>query len=259
MLGAITIGIPPEFDLLGLTVTWHGLMTAVGIAVGGALASRAAREEGLDPDTIVTMVVVIAVAGIAGSRALYLVINEPGDLLRPDRWIGNRGFAFYGAMIAGPLAAALWLRRTRHSPRYLDMAAVGFALGTAVGRVGDLISGEHHGPPSDVAWAVRYTDPGAEVPMTGVAYQSGALYEIVLGLAIFAIVWPLRHRLRTPTILLWLVIGLYGAGRFAMFFARSDSAEVAIGINEAQLLSLGLVLVALAGAALARRRAGAGG
>lgn len=41
----------------------------------------------------------------------------------------------------------------------------------------------------------------------------------------FAVVWPLRDRFRRPLMLLWTVIGLYGGGRFLMFFYRSDSDD----------------------------------
>ena len=248
----ITIGTSPKIHLGALTLTWHGLMIAVGIAVGGWLASRLARERGLDPDAMLSIVLVIAVAGAVGSRIFYLLINAPGDLLAPGRWLGSRGFAFYGALILGPIAAAWWMVRRRLSGAYLDLAAIGFALGTAVGRVGDLLSGEHYGPVSHAPWAVRYTNPAAEVPRTGVPYQSGALYEIVLGLVIFAIVFPVRRRVTRPTSMLWLVVGLYGLGRFAMFFARSDSAKVGLGLNEAQLVSVAIVLAAAAGWVVSR-------
>ncbi|MGI8714864.1 MAG: prolipoprotein diacylglyceryl transferase family protein [Solirubrobacteraceae bacterium] len=57
--------------------------------------------------------------------------------------------------------------------------------GYAVGRVGDLIAGEHYGQVSHLPWAIAYTYAGAGVPRLGLPYQPGALYEIVLELAIF--------------------------------------------------------------------------
>ena len=49
------------------------------------------------------------------------------------------------------------LRRRQLSLRYLDALAAGFPLGMAVGRIGDVISGEHYGPATTVAWASRMT------------------------------------------------------------------------------------------------------
>lgn len=254
MPAVITIGLSPEIRLGPLTLAWHGLMSAAGIFAGAALAAHLARRRGLDPDPVYTLTAIVAAAGIVGSKLMYLLVNAPADLLAPAAWLSSRGFAFYGALILAPPAVALWLRRSRLPFAYLDLAAVGFGLGMAVGRVGDLISGEHHGPASGALWAIAYSDPRAEVPRTGVGYQSGALYEILLGLAILAVAWPLRDRLRRPGQLLALVIGLYGLGRFAMFFVRSDSAQVALGLNEAQLVSVGVLLAAALGWVVAHRR-----
>jgi hypothetical protein len=41
---------------------------------------------------------------------------------------------------------------------------------------------------------VRNTHPDADVPSPDVAYHSGGLHEVLLGLIVFAIVWPLRDR-----------------------------------------------------------------
>jgi phosphatidylglycerol:prolipoprotein diacylglycerol transferase len=240
-VAVITIDIDPEFNLGPVTLAWHGLMIAVGLVAGGWLATVYARERGLSRDEILNLAVVIAVAGIAGARALYLLENDAAGLVQPADWLGTRGFSFNGAFLLGVPAAALYLRWRGLGLRYLDALAAGFPLGMAVGRIGDVINGEHYGPASDLPWAVRYTHPDADVPGNELAYHSGGIYEVVLALAILAIVWPLRHRFRRPGMLLWTVIALYAAGRFAMFFVRSDSESVALGLNGAQWTSLALL------------------
>lgn len=259
--GTITIDIDPMLRLGPVALAWHGIAIAVGIVVGAWLARRYARERGLDRETLLDLVLVIALAGIVGSRVLYLILDEPGALLRPVDWLGTRGFAFYGALIFGTAAVGAVLARRRLSLSYLDALAAGFPLGMAVGRLGDLISGEHHGSVTTVPWGVRYLHPDAEVPGSTLAYHSGALYEIVVALAMLAVVWPLRHRFRRPGMLLWTVIALYGAGRFVIFFWRSDTDAFALGINAAQATSLALVATAGLAAlwtALRARRAGPG-
>jgi phosphatidylglycerol:prolipoprotein diacylglycerol transferase len=244
----ITIGIDPNIELGPLTLTWHGLMIAVGIASGGWLAARFARERGLDRERVFELVVVIALAGIVGARLLYLVQNDAGALVRPGDWFESEGFSFYGALILGTLAVGAYVWRGRLDLRYLDALAAGFPLGMAIGRVGDLINGEHYGPASDLAWAIRYTNPDAEVPSHSVAYHSGGLYEIVLALLMLALIWPLRRRFRRPTMLLWTVTALYSVGRFAMFFVRSDSETLALGLDQTQWISIGLLGIACIGA-----------
>ena len=259
MIAALTINIDPEFHLGPLTLSWHGLTIALGIAVGGWVATRYARQRGLDPEVVLNALLVIALAGIVGARLFFLLENDPGALLKPGELIGTRGFSFYGAMILGTVAVAVYLRRSNLDVRYLDALAAGFPLGMAIGRIGDLINGEHYGPQSDLPWAVRYTHPEADVPSSAVAYHSGGLYEIVLALVMLALTLPLWGRLRRPGMLLWAVIALYGAGRFLMFFYRDDSEGGTLGLNGAQWTSVLLVALAGAGALWSRRQDPAGG
>lgn len=257
MLATLKINIDPSIDLGPLHLTWHGVMIAIGILAGGWAATQYARERGLDRDRVLDLVLIIAVAGMIGARIFYLA--EQGDLLRPGEWLGSRGFSFYGAMILGPLAAGAYMRWRGLGMRYLDALAAGFPLGMLVGRVGDLINGEHYGPASDLPWAVRNAHPNADTPNPDLAYHSGGLYEMVLAAAMLAVIWPLRHRFRRPGMLLWAVVALYSAGRFLMFFYRSDSDEVALGLNSGQWTSLVLLAVAGIGAYLTLSRAAAGG
>ena len=253
-LGAITIGIDPEFKLGPVTLAWHGMTIAIGILLGTAVAVRYARSRGLDGERVQILVMLLVVAGVVGSRILYLMQHEPAGLVRPDEWLDSRGFSFYGALIAAPVAVGIYLHRAQLSMTYLDALAAGFPLGMAVGRIGDLISGEHYGARSDLPWAVRYTNESAEVPVVGVAYHSGGMYEIVLALAMAAVLTPLWSRLRAPTALLWATILLYSTGRFFMFFARDDSGTV-LGLKSAQWLSLAIALVSAIGLWYAHTRA----
>jgi phosphatidylglycerol---prolipoprotein diacylglyceryl transferase len=237
----ITIGLDPEVRLGPVTLAWHGLTIAVGILLGTLVAARYARTRELDPGRVQTLVMILVVAGIAGSRLLYLGQHDPAGLVNPADWVGTRGFSFYGALVAAPAAVALYLRRGRLTLRYLDALAAGFPLGMAAGRVGDLINGEHHGGVTDAPWGVRYTNPDAEVPEPGLVYHSGGLYEIVLALAMAALLTPLWGRLRSPTALLFATTLLYSVGRFFMFFARDDSGA-ALGLKGAQWLSLAIAV-----------------
>jgi prolipoprotein diacylglyceryltransferase len=76
---------------------------------------------------------------------------------------------------------------------------------------------------------------------------------------VFAIAWPLRKRLRRPLALMWLVIALFAVGRFAEFFVRSDSDDLALGLETAQWTSLLFLAVAASGAWLTLRRRPAAG
>lgn len=251
---AITIGIDPYLQVGPVSVAWHGLTIAICIFVGSYPAARYARQRRLDLNQLLNVGIVMGIAGVIGARAFHLVETDPRALLRPAAWAGAYGFAFNGALIAAVAGIGLYLHRKRLSPRYLDAVALGFPLGMAIGRIGDVINGEHHGPATDAAWALRHTHPDASVPSPAVAYHDGGLYELLIALAVFAVVWPLRQRFHRPLMALWTVIALYAVGRFLEFFYRSDSADLALGLNGAQWTSLALLAIAAGGAWWSRQR-----
>jgi phosphatidylglycerol:prolipoprotein diacylglycerol transferase len=127
----------------------------------------------------------------------------------------------------------------------LDAAAVFIPLAQSFGRIGNLVNGDILGYPSTLPWATEYTNPNNTfVPSHHVAYQPAAAYELLFSLGLFAIIWALRDRLRTPGTLFttWLVA--YSIGQFFLFFGRANSA-VLLGLKQAQLTAIFVVAVAV--------------
>ncbi len=251
----IRIGLSPDIHLGPLTLAWHGLTIALGVFIGGVASARWLRERDLAIDPLYNIGGVLALGGIVGGRLFYLLEHDPAGLVQPARLFSSRGFTFDGGFILAAALIAIYVRRHRLSGRYLDGAAAGLPLGVAIGRIGDVINGEHYGPRSDSLLAVQSSNPDALTPNPAFAYQNGGLYEVLLAAVIFAIVWPLRHRFARTGDLAWLVLGLFAFGRFFEFFVRSDSPQLALGLSNAQWTSLVLVAVAVGGWWVTSRRA----
>lgn len=243
VLATITIWIDPTIEIGPVTLAWHGITIALGILVGGVVAGREARRRGLDPEPLYTIGMILAVAALVGGRIFFLA--EHGLLLDGGAWFSSRGFTFYGGFIGAAVGIGVYLWRNRLGVEYLDSVAFALPLGIAVGRIGDLIYGEHYGAATTFFLGVRNSHPEADVPSHDLAYHSGGLYEILIGAIVFAIVVLLRRRLLRPTAMTWLVIALLAAGRFVEFFVRSDSPTVALHLEVAQWTSI--ILLALAG------------
>ena len=255
VLSTITIGIDPTIEIGPLTLAWHGITIALGILIGGVVAGFEARRRGLDHEPLYAIGMILVAGALVGGRLYYLA--EHDGLFDTGEWFGSRGYTFYGGFIAAALGIAFYVWRKRLSIEYLDAVAFGLPLGIAIGRIGDVINGEHYGPATNFFLGVRNTNPDANVPSPDVAYHSGGLYEVLIGATVFAIVLLLRKRLTRPTAMTWLVIALLAAGRFVEFFVRSDSDKVALGLEVAQWTSVGLLAVAGLGAWLTLGR-GAG-
>ena len=246
-VGTITINIDPFIHLGPLTIAWHGLTIAVGVLFGGLVVGRAAREQELDTEPLWTISFLLVAGGLVGGRVFYLA--EHGGLGDPSTWLGSRGFTFDGGFIAAALLIAGFVRHRRMSLGYVDAVALGLPLGVAIGRLGDVINGEHYGSATSFFLGVRNAHPDADVPSNLLAYHSGGLYEVLIAASIFAILWPLRRRLlRRPLLATWLVLALFSVGRFFEFFLRSDSPQVALGLSSTQWTSIVMLVIAVAGA-----------
>jgi phosphatidylglycerol:prolipoprotein diacylglycerol transferase len=195
-LSVIAIGIDPTIEVGPQTLAWHGITIALGILIGGLVAGRYARERGLDTAPLYTVGMILVAGALVGGRVYYLA--EHGQLLEPSEWLGTRGFTFYGGFIAAALGIGAYLWRSRLSVEYVDLVAFGLPLGIAIGRIGDVINGEHYGAATDFFLGVRNTHPEAELPSPHVGYHSGGLYEVLIGALAFAIVLSLHHRFARP-------------------------------------------------------------
>src|SRR3990170_8985505 len=144
----IEIGIDPEIGRLGgLLFTWHGVFTAIGIAVGVWVAVQFANRAGFIEDVSYTIALIVVPAGIVGARALYVIENH--DLFGGSNWsdifaINEGGISIYGALIGGVIGGVAYgLLQRLPIGAGLDAAAFGAILGQGIGRIGDVINGEH--------------------------------------------------------------------------------------------------------------------
>ncbi|HUH02455.1 MAG TPA: prolipoprotein diacylglyceryl transferase family protein, partial [Kofleriaceae bacterium] len=128
-----------------------------------------------------------------------------------------------------------------------DGGAVGLIIGAAIGRIGDVINGEHWGRPLDAPWAVVYTHPDT-LGQPGVPVHLAVGYEMVWNLALFGLLIWMRPRFAGQGLMFWTFVLLYSVGRFWTSFYRLD-AQVLFGLTQAQVVAvvgivLGIVMLA---------------
>ena len=249
---AIDINIDPVmFDMGPFTLTWHGLFTAIGIIAGVSLSVYLCKLDGI-PSEIAQEIALVAVpCAIVGAR-LFFVFEHwdkfsddiPGIIMN----ITEGGITLYGGLIGGVLGGLIYaLFRRWPIAITLDAAAPGMLLGQAVGRIGDLINGEHWADQTDLPWAFRYTNPNTLGEIGKAVHPTAGGYEllgdlIILGLLVFVF----RRFVRTPGWVFCIYVGLYGAMRFALSYTRTNEQEIS-GIPVPQLvagITIGLAIVA---------------
>lgn len=237
----------PDIILFGYRIlAWHSFFAIVGMLFGVWLAVRLMRSR--VPGERGYAVAAWAVgSGFVGARLLHVLEKWPVFVADPARVVAvwDGGMSILGAVIGGysAIAIASW-RLAAPVGFVLDASACAAGVGMGIGRLGDIVNGEHHAAScSGLPWCIRYTDPNTLGQRDYV--HPAVAYEMLLDFAISALLLWLRPRVagRAPEgRLLWLFLILYSLGRFAISFVRLDPLVFA-GLREAQLVSLALVAI----------------
>jgi phosphatidylglycerol---prolipoprotein diacylglyceryl transferase len=230
----------------GFAVSPHGLGIAVGFMTGGWLLGRIGIRRGVSPEHISTMLFWALIGAIVGSRVAY-VIAHVSEFSSPLEWL----YVWKGGIsLLGGITGAIVINiRRMHKYGYrffqvMDPSAVALAMGIGIGRIGDLIIGDHLGKPT--SWLLAWTYHGGNLAppfacnaagctadlqnnhsevirrtgaqlfngvsthpiATGVGVHQTALYDMILAWILFAILWNLFKKPRREGVIA-LTFGLY--------------------------------------------------
>lgn len=255
----IVIDLEPNILRIGpLLITWHGVFSVLGILAAARLGLWLLSKDGVDTTHGADGVTWMVVLGIVGARALYVWENFKyfANQLVHAFYITEGGISQWGGLFGAIAGAYIWARRGRFSFwKVIDAGGPAAMIGLAIGRIGDVINGEHHGTPTSLPWGVEYVNPDT-LGQPGQVVHPEVVYEMILTLALLALILPFHQRLkaRLPAGVLGLVyLGLYGLGRFWLSYFRTDPAIV-FGLRQAQLASLLMAVIAVAAIPLLIRR-----
>lgn len=248
MLGAIVIDLDPNVGQVGpLLITWHGVFSVIGILATIRVGQVLLRRDGVGSSTVWDIAAWMVLFGIVGARLLYVWENYQQFV---GQWqntlaITEGGISQWGGLF-GAMLAAYWQARRRGISfgRLLDAAGPGAMLGLAIGRIGDIINGEHHATPTNLPWGVEYVNPATLGERFLVVHPEVA-YELIWCLLILAALLPLQARLRRTLpagVLGLLYLGIYAFGRFWLSYVRVNS--LVFGLRQAQWASLLMVVIA---------------
>jgi phosphatidylglycerol:prolipoprotein diacylglycerol transferase len=245
----LTIEIPwgPNITTVGgFLLTWHGLFAAVGILIGVQIAMKLARATEVDEDDLYTLALIAVPAGIVGARGLYVIENwdVAGGSLGQIIAIAEGGISVWGSLITGVLCAAAFAVWRGYDVRgSLDVAAFGMLPGLGIGRIGDLINGEHLATHTDLPWGVIYTD--MESQGYGHQFVQGAVhpattYEMIVLLAVTVVLVPVffRWMYRYSGVTFMIAAGAYAATRFVFTYVRVDSDPLIFDLVAPQILAV---------------------
>jgi phosphatidylglycerol:prolipoprotein diacylglycerol transferase len=287
-LAAIGWKVIDRFHLGGsFAVSPHGVGIALGFLAGAYLfLNREAPRRGYPDDAASTVIFWALVGAVVGSRLGYVFTHfseyrSPQGNLLDILKIYQGGLSQLGG-VAGAILLGYLVVRRHHLPLLpgLDAAALGIPLGVIIGRVGDLIIGDHLGKPTSWALAFRYYGgnlsgydcfpaaakicriglsddhrqvirPGlAQLFHTGTVVSSGvgvhqtALYDLLITMGLLLFLVLLNGRPRRAGVLFFTYVIWYGAGRIVTDFLRVENRF--FGLTGSQWTSVVAVMFSIA-------------
>src|SRR5687767_3449764 len=244
---------PILFELGDWPVYTYGVLLAAAYLLGLHLAVWRARHRGVDPARVMDLGIWIIIAALVGAKLLLVVVewdyyrSNPREIFSLVRSAG----VFYGGLIVATIVGFALMRRYR-LPVWTtaDLYAPGIALGHVIGRLGCYFAGCCWGRPTDVPWAITFTDPAAAVNVgtpLNIPLHPTQLYEAGAELLILGLLLATERKGgyfagRT----FWLYMLLYGITRFIIEIYRADPRGVMFGMSTSQFVSVLLVPVSLA-------------
>jgi len=257
----IVIDLNPNIVKIGpLLITWHGVFAVLGIIAAARLGFWLLNKDVPDVRGTGDLLAWMVVLGLIGARLLYVWENyalfENGQWLRVFA-LTEGGISQWGGLFGAIIGAFVWARLTKFSFwKIIDAGGPAAMIGLAIGRIGDVINGEHHGTVTSLPWGVDYVNPNT-LGEPGKVVHPEVAYEMLLTLVLLALILPLHRKLkaRLPDGVLGLIyLGLYAAGRFFLSYYRADM-QIVFGLRQAQLASLLMVVIGVIAIPILLRRA----
>jgi phosphatidylglycerol:prolipoprotein diacylglycerol transferase len=230
----------PRIEIGPLAVSPHGIGIAAGYLAGAWLMVRRARSRGGPAENDIWNTLFYALLGaIVGARLGYVfghfgeVTNDGKDLLGIFK-IYEGGISLIGGITGAVLAALPYMVRKKMGFwRTMDLAAPGLALGIVIGRIGDLVIGDHLGKPTSFPLAWRCLgEVGGPGPVAGSDYRAAlaqgnppslgcfdiavhqtALYDFFSTLILLGVLLWVGRKLRPPGFMILVFTAWYGTIR----------------------------------------------
>ena len=243
---------PIALSLGPIQIHWYGVIIGVAIALGLYLVVRESNKRGLDKDLFVDLLLWAIPIAILSARAYYVIFEwdyysqNPGQIIA----IWKGGLAIHGALIGSIITAYVFTKKRNVSFwQVADIAAPSLILGQAIGRWGNFMNQEAHGGEVTRAFLESLFLPEwiiNQMYINGVYYHPTFLYESLWNILGFILLLVLRRvNLRRGEIFLTYLIW-YSIGRFFVEGLRTDSLMLTESIRMAQMISVVLIVGAIA-------------
>ncbi len=257
---------PELFKIGPFTVYSYGLMLGTAFIVASYILTKEVERRKLSANVATEITFLAIIFGIIGAKLFYLFEHWDSFIADPIRMaFSPGGLTFHGGLILAIIAS--WVYSKRKKIPFLtlaDLAAPSLALAYGIGRIGCHLAGDgDYGIPTNLPWGTNYENgtvppsvafrgteiaksfPGGVVPDNTLVHPT-PIYEFLLMVIIFFILWKLRKKEWPDGKLFSVYLILAGLERFSIEFIRINP-RILFGLSEAQIVAALLIISGLYG------------
>jgi phosphatidylglycerol:prolipoprotein diacylglycerol transferase len=233
------------------------------------------EEQEVKPQELTANLLLISAgAGLFGAKIFHQLENWDTFIADPmGQLLSGGGLTFYGGLICGAAAVIIYVKQYGIKTGIIaDAMAAPLMLAYGIGRIGCHTSGDGdwgivnlNSKPDFLQflpdWMWAYTYPNNVIragermaectdPLGVYCYELAnpvyptAVYEAIMGIILFTIIWKLRNSFSKPGMLFSLYLVFNGLERFSIEKIRINN-ELYNGFTQAEMISAGLVVLGL--------------
>ena len=248
-------------DLGFIQIYWYSVFIFLGVFFASLVIMVESKKQKLNQDFMINLIFYSVIFGLIGARLYFVLFNlnyyskYPLEILE----VWNGGLAIHGGLIFGLLTVIIYCHKYKVPiVKVLDIAALGFVLGQAIGRWGNFFNQEVYG---GVTTLPHLKELGIPEFIANNMYIKGEyriplfLYESIWNFAGFiALLIVKRYKYLKSGQLTGVYLIWYSVGRFVLEGLRDKEFSLMLGnIRVAQILSLVLIVVGILFIILCRR------
>jgi phosphatidylglycerol:prolipoprotein diacylglycerol transferase len=233
------------------------------------------EEQEVKPQELTANLLLISAgAGLFGAKIFHQLENWDTFIADPmGQLLSGGGLTFYGGLICGAAAVIIYVKQYGIKTGIIaDAMAAPLMLAYGIGRIGCHTSGDGdwgivnlNSKPDFLQflpdWMWAYTYPNNVIragermaectdPLGVYCYELAnpvyptAVYEAIMGIILFTIIWKLRNSFSRPGMLFSLYLVFNGLERFSIEKIRINN-ELYNGLTQAEMISAGLVVLGI--------------
>ena len=222
-LFGIEMNPPRTLEIFGLSIHFYGLIIACGLMLAVLYGCKRCNQFGFSVDDLTDGVLCIVPFAILCARLYYCIFdwdsykNDPISIL----YIWNGGLAIYGGVIGAAIGVIVFSKVKKIKiGAVLDIVALGFLIGQAIGRWGNFFNREAFGAATDSFMKMglfnRFTQSWEY-------YHPTFLYESLWNVAGFVLLHHLSKKRQYDGQIALGYAAWYGLGRTFIEGLRVDS------------------------------------